>query len=297
MWFGRPGALVELPDPQEIDGKVNIAMDSTRESTLHVSAAGGATVQHSYIQPLRSWTLPYTLMSEYELGLIRAYHKGRNGKGPWVMLLGIETNHLSANQATATDQFGDTTGFSATAGDLSSTSLYSIQGSRSLLWQTPASPVADSYISLSWHGSTYGYPCVPGKELTFSLQTSGSTASQVIRPALAFFDATGAALSTTLGPLSNTSASLSVYKPTFTTAIVPSGGVYVQPRLIVTSPVASASITLDELQLQDGQDNTVWTDPSPIPLVSITNFDYTANYNPYFSAEGVLLQEVGNARR
>lgn len=297
MWFGRPGALVELPDPEGIDGEVNIEFTSTRESSRHTSAAGGATVQHSYIQPLRSWTLPFPLHNEYDLGLLRAYHTGHNGIGPWAMLLEIETNQLSANQSSGTDQFADTTGFSATEGTLSSTGLYSIQGSRSLLWETPASPVADSYISLSWHGSTYGYPCVPGKELTFSLQTSGSTASQVIRPALAFFDSEGASVSTTLGPLSNTSASLAVYKPTFTTAVVPPTGVYVQPRLIVTSPIASASITLDELQLQEGQDNTEWVPGSTTPLVSITSFNYTANYNPYFSADGVLFEEVGNARR
>ena len=288
MWFGRPGHLVQLPDPQ-----AGIRFKADRGSSLLTSVEGAVTVQYAYPHSKQVWDITYDFLTDEEADIILGYHQGWNGRGPWVMLFDAKRNMLTANQSTGTDASADTTGFTASTGTLSSATDSYTQGSRSLAWDLPSSATGSPYLGLPWSGSTYGYPVLSAQSYAFSADLAGSSTSLRLRMDLVWFDVSGVIISTTSWSPFTPDGSLSSYTPAAVVGIAPDEAAYVQPRITASTPVDSAQIRVDALQLEAGYVGTTWTGGYGTPLVSIVDPDMSSPLKGYVSMGTVTFQEVG----
>ncbi len=130
FWLGRPGALTQIKMPVR-----NIARQLDDKFAVHDLLDGESVDRSPY--GCRVWGIEYEWLKPADMSTLMEYATRQRGFGPFIFIDPQMKNLLTPNQASGTDALHTTEGFSVTGtGDaLSSSTVWSAQGERSLLWQ------------------------------------------------------------------------------------------------------------------------------------------------------------------
>jgi hypothetical protein len=288
MWFGRPGAMEELPRPTG-----DLPHPADLLAGEHALLGGGGAVDYPAGQPARRYTVNWQGITHDEWAALDAYTSRLRGYGPWAMLLPeTRRNLLPATMAAGTEN-GLTTGLSVAGGEsLASSTAQAYLGLRSLAWSLPAS-VSSGLLTLSHPVSAwYGWPSPVGLSWTLSayVRSGGSDSSFDVRARLRWLSVAGATLSTSDGTY--TAQSSGAWTRVSVTATAPASTAYVLPLLQVDGTDVSATATayIDGVQLQTGAlTNLAGLGGSCVSIVEATHEMPTSDWHDVTWT----LQEVG----
>ncbi|MDH5314836.1 MAG: hypothetical protein OEW44_00030 [Gemmatimonadota bacterium] len=294
IYFGTPGDLSRLARPRD-------GIDSPRDQrTSAVTLAGGGAVVHALRGGLRTYTLRWSSLEDTHgttLAVLEEYAYGLRGSGPFALLDPGRLNLLTTNQSSGTGALADTTGFTASAGTLASSTAVARRGTRSLLWTLAAGTTATLALdaAASWWPGT---PAMEGVSYALSLQALGGGTDLVVEltAQLQWLDAAGVTLSTSSGTPVSTSGDWTAVSAV---AVAPAGAVYLLPLLAVTGATvgAGATVALDELQLESGGVASGWRPGTGVyPVAIVGGMDESQPWADPGYREGVtlILQEVGS---
>lgn len=161
FWLGKPGALTQVRMPE-----AGITRELDDHYALHDLLDGQAVDRSPY--GCRTWGVSHEWLKPADMSTLMEFATRQRGFGPFIWIDPQMKNLLSPNQASGTDALHTTEGFSVTGtGDaLSSSTAWSAQGERSLLWQqiVPLTPqqtqVYDTFTrstSNGWNTSDSGH--------------------------------------------------------------------------------------------------------------------------------------------
>lgn len=288
LYFGRPGALFEIPHPRG-----DLDSTRTRPTSVFVTAAGGARTGRTS-GGSRQYTLAWEQLWYETYAQLESFHHGHEGPGPFALIDAGRINMLTVNQSSATSHLNDTDNFtvSGSGSTITSGTTYD-RGPRSLTWNfafTATGSLELDSPAIDWPG----VPVVSGVALIFSFTAKGAGTDAVMSviPKLEWADVNGAVLSTTSGSTLTTNSS--AFQTASVTASPPANAAYVLCQVDVTGQTAGSILYLDKFQLEAASAVTTWrpgTGVMPVSVVSLVErWPWEA---PTFRGGPVLiLQEV-----
>lgn len=92
-WFGRPGALDQLPRPDS-----GVQRATSRSATAHALLSGGTSVTRRRAGK-HTFTLSWSQQGADKAATMRAYYLGIRGPGPYCLVDPAERNHLDTDDA------------------------------------------------------------------------------------------------------------------------------------------------------------------------------------------------------
>lgn len=286
MWFGRPGSLERLPDPEpDIEGSVGVPFSAT---TL---LGGTVTVQQGE-RVSRVISLGWHWLSETQAALLTGYLAGHRGLGPWVLITEMDRNKLDVNQSSGTEAWGTTEGFAVSHGTLASSTAQSYLDSRSLLWTLPSSDPGDPFLSLPWAYSGYGFPIVANKSYAFSARLSADSATFSLTVGLRWYTAAGVLISSSAWAVPPLSGSLDDYVYAAVSALAPPTAAYVLPAVTAATMVNNGHVSLDQAQLEMNPTPAAWLPGMGSKRVAIQPFNRGYPIKGYHHLDSVAFVEV-----
>lgn len=298
--FGVPGGLVLL-------GSVGRGFDVSLDlpTVVHEIAGsrGGRVVQRMGAEK-RTFQWSKDHLSQDDLSVLEAFALGAYGPGPFVLLDSARRNLLSANQSTGTDALGDTTGFVALAGTISSSTVQADQGLRSLAWAVTAAnqQVMTGYLGSGYGDGGYGYGGYGGIDAVLDIPVLPSTAysagvrarllgsTGTARLDLYWYTAAGVFISSSAGTPTVLSTSAFTSCPCLN---VTSPSNAALARLLVQNTGFGAATTIysDKWQLALGATLPAWTIGTGVPRVSfIDRIAQSYLVQPYVDASVTLVE-------
>jgi len=289
MYFGRPGALTEIPHPR---GGARVTR--VRSVATFPTADGGARVGKSS-GGARQFTLGWEQLFYETFAELEAFDQGHQGPGPFALIDPGRINYLTVNQSSATSHLADTSNFtvSGSGSSLASSATAYDRGPRGLAWNfsfaSSGALTLDSP-SVSWPG----IPVVADVPLTFSLyhKGAGTDAVMSIVPKLEWADVNGAVLSTSSG--STGTSNSSAFQAASVTATPPASTAYALCKVDVTNQSAGSILYLDRFQLEAASSATAWrpgTGVLPVTVVSVAE-EWPWEATAFRRAPTMVLQEV-----
>lgn len=292
VYFGRPGSLLKLPYPRG-------DMDKPFERmTYDFSTATGQHIVSTMVGGSRPYTVSWNALHVDNFALLEQYWVGAMGQGPWAFVDPSVSNMLLPNQASTTNVFGDTRGFTvnslgALSANVTASQIHRAGATRNLRWLWSSAPGATfPVLTLTPpYRSWYGYPCVVGLPYTFSgyLKPDGVIDTSItVALKLDWYNAAGTQIDETSGGdvVITGWQQLSVTK-----TAAPAGAVYVKPIAVVTGSTVAAggSLYLDELLLEQDTVVNTWApgtgSPRPVEILSLPD---TVPFNARFR-KGVTM--------
>lgn len=277
LYFGRPGGMVTLPDP---DPKV--PMTPVRRSAEHITLGGARTVDIMG-HPRWDYTFKWTRLQPAELQIMEEFHSGSNGPGPW-WLLPVDMpgwNFLHPVTAAATSLTGDTAGWSTDSSHtVTSVTAPVLRGPRALQWHAAAHG-DDRWLWIDGFVSPQDLPLADTGPWTFTFNTRTLAGSAVVFAqlfGLAYHD----------GP--DTTINASGWTPVTVTYSPPAGedlGMFIGAR-----PGPAADIVIDTPRLTYGTGIKPWAPGRGVPRVAITDLAITAAWINAYDVT-MTLREVG----
>ncbi|MEV4414019.1 hypothetical protein [Catellatospora sp. NPDC049609] len=286
LYLGRPGALVELPDPDP-----GVTATPVRAAADHQLLGGGRVVD-LLGTPRRIITASWTRLLDDEYALLEEFHSGARGSGPFALLpSAARWNYLTTGQAAATSATANTSGWTVTASEsVASVSAPVLRGPRCLAWTVPAAPTSGLLAPVA-PGGAPGWSTPPAVAWYFAAAVRASTGAPEVTARLRWLDAAGTQLSISIGPPLTISAS--GWLTAAVAATAPAGAVYVVPRLYLTAATIPAPTTVyvDTPRLGIGTSGS-WTPGRGLPLVTLTDLTDTYPWADVHDAKAVFT-EVG----
>lgn len=228
MWFGRPGALVELPGPT---GEVEIGITGPGTQEL----LDGYAVDFSG-RTHRTFSQQFEGMGHDDAAVIEAYATRQRGVGPFAILLPeTRRNLLAPEQATAGDAPATALGGTVAGAETLavSTAQSRLPGGASWRW-TLTHPLHSGFLDYDppvpgWHG----WPTPEALSWAFGAYVRPGTGdtSFDVRAVLQWIDVNGAVVSTSNGTF--TAVAAGSWVRVGVVAVAPAGAVYVRPRIEV----------------------------------------------------------------
>lgn len=238
MWFGKPGALVELPGPT---GEVEIGLSGPGTQEL----LDGYSVDFSG-RTHRTFAQRFEGMGHDDAAVIEAFATRQRGVGPFAILLPeTRRNVLAAEQATAGDAPATLLGGSVAGPEAlaTSTAQSRLPGGVSWRW-TLTHPLHSGFLDYDppvagWHG----WPTPVGLSWAFGVYVRPGTGdtSFDVRAVLRWLDAAGVVVGTSNGTLTPVVAGSWVRVGVV--AVAPAGAVYVRPRIEVDGTDVSGGLS------------------------------------------------------
>lgn len=276
VYFGRPGALLQLPWPKGDLGK------SYDRLTYDFLTGSGQHLVSSMTAGSREYLVSWNALHLDNYRLVEQFWTGMMGAGPWVFIDPSMPNLLLPNQAATTHVYNDprhwkTSTGAANMGTLTSNAnlskVHRFGARRNLYWSFPVAAATTPVLALTTtYRNWWGIPVVPGLSYAWSLWTTpdGVVDTSVTMAAkINWLDATGAILSTT------TSADTPVTAWTRLSAVgvAPVGAVYASPVLSATGStiITGGGVYIDEALME--QDTVVndWAPGTGVRPVEIVN--------------------------
>lgn len=267
MYFGRPGALFEIPHPR---GGVRSTRD--RPASVFRTAGGQARVGKN-VDGVRQYVLQWEQLWYETFAQLEAFDQGHEGPGPFALIDPGRINMLTANQSSATSVYNDTSNFtiSGSGSTLSSSQVTYDRGPRSLAWTFAFTATGSCHLdspSVDWPG----IPVVSGVALVFSLTAKGAGTDAVmsVTPKLEWYNTSGTLLSSNSGSALTTNSS--AFQAASATATPPASAAYVLCKVDVTGQTAGSILYLDKFQLEAASTPTSWrpgTGVMPVAVMSV----------------------------
>ena len=286
FYMGVAGHMVTLPRPPAGMEGTLVRQGGSRE------LAGGGT-STDITGRRRTYRLPYQRLGSATVGdfaTLEAFHIGMWGPGPFMVLDPQRTNMLPLNVASSTNLFRSTELFVATVGTLTSVTTQSATALRCLRW-APGTLAAAQSVRAPDPTSEFAAPAIPSLAYVASLQArldTGSPAANA-RAELRWYDATGAALSTTQG--TSTALSTSAWTTLTVTATTPAGAAYVGVALQTPTTGVAPLFLTDAWQLQLGSVATTWVPGTGVPRVTV---DQMPDTYPRLGQHDVVMTLIEN---
>jgi hypothetical protein len=289
MYFGRPGALFEIPHPRG-----GVRGTRTRATSTFQTASGGARVGKS-AGGARQYTLAWESLWYETFAALESFDQGHEGLGPFALIDPGRINMLTVNQSSATSALNSTDNFTV-AGSGSSLTSVSDQfdrGPRSLAWNFAFASSGELTLdapAIDWPG----IPVVEDVELTFSFYYKGAGADAVMSvvPKLSWLDVDGEALSTTSG--STGTSNSSAFQTASVSGTPPANCAYVSCEVDVTGQSDGSILYLDRFQLEAASAVSTWrpgTGVLPVTVISLVE-EWPWEASTYREAPTMILQEV-----
>lgn len=298
VYFGRPGATVQLPWPSN-----GLDRSYQRQSSDFLTGSGQHFVS---LMPTgaRTYTVHWAALHVDNYRLVDQYWSGQMGVGPWAFIDPSSPNLLLPNQAGACMVYGDTTGFATVTGatnegtlftNITATFLHRTGTRKSLQWQFTTAPIAAPVLKMSApYRNWYGIPVVPGLSYAWSgwLRPDGTvdtsiTASLRIR----WLDSAGAQLSESSG----TVTALTTFTQLSVIAAAPAGAAYALPVVVAdgTTVTTGGSLYLDELLFEQDTVVNTWAPGTGSRAVEILSLPDTVGFEARMrSGCDMVLQEL-----
>lgn len=295
VYFGRPGALTTLPWPQgDIDKPYDrLTFDFVTGTGQHMisSAAAGS----------RPFTLTWNALHIDTFSMIEQYWNGALGVGPWAFVDPSATNLLLPNQASATNNFCDTTGWKTVGGAAADGTIFSntttsfihrTGATRGIKWQFTVGAATTPQLTFTPpYRNWYGIPVVIGLPYAFSLwaRPDGTVDSSITMAAkIQWMDATGATLSTSTGGDVVVGAALTKLS---VTATAPANAAYAMPYLNATGSTITtgASIYADEFLFEQDSVFNPWAPGTGVRPVDILSLTDTTPFDARFRKSAALV--------
>lgn len=278
IYFGRPGALVQLPWPK---GDVESPFD--RLTHDFVTGAG----QHQVAQLLggsRLYTLSWNALHVDNYRKIEQYYLGAMGVGPWCIIDPSRPNLLMPNQAAATAVWNTTRDWSVSAADhgklesnLSTAHIYRTGSPRSLRWYFNVAATAFPVLTLTTpYRSWPGMPVKGGLSYAFSARVKPDgvvDTSITVAAKIRWLDSAGVLIG---AEVSGGDIAVGAWTRLSCIAVAPANAAYAVPRLVCTgsSIITGSSLYVDEPLME--QDTVVndWapgTGVRPVEILSLTD--------------------------
>lgn len=268
VYLGRPGALVAIPSPKR-------GVERTRAAVLgiHEAVEGARTVDYVGGAGRQTYAMNWTFLAAESVAFLRALHQRSFGAGPYVLIDPATRNYLSDPVSSASSPDAAAAPFNVTNGTvaLSSTpSGLSPLAYRCYAWSltTATGPV---WLDVPWRHGTNGVPVVPGVSYSARALVS-STVTLPVRLDIAWFDATGAYVSSAVGTPSATPASFATFADRVVSGVCPAGAAFGLVQLQVPSPAVGAVVGLDGMALTATPEPVPWSPGEDVPRVALTAF-------------------------
>lgn len=289
FWLGAPASvLTALPHPgRGLDAPLNIPTNPRQ------TIGGGLAVDRAP-KGTRTYELAWTSLSPEQHSIVEEFQHGARGRGPFILLDPWRRNHLTANQSSATSTWNTTTGFTPSASETVASATTPVRrGPRALAWTIPSSSTAGILTITPPSGHTM-WPTPALATWTFSAWVRGGGTDPIVTIGsdIVWLDTAGATLSTATG--STIASASGAYAQISQISTAPAGAVGFNLRLRVTPASVSASATLyvdqPQLDMYNGVRN--WVFGTGVPLVSCTAKG-TAYRKPVKNSASLTLAEVG----
>jgi hypothetical protein len=302
VYFGAPGALVQLPWPRS-----GINTPYERQIFDFVTGSGGHRVS-SLIGGSRQYGVNWDALHQTTFDKVNQYWLGTMGPGPFVFIDPSRPNMLSPNQSAASSVWNDTTGFgkfSDADGYITSNSnmthVHRPGGTRSVRWNHTNSPAWTPFpgMLLKTEYPTWpGIPFVAGLPYTFSfwVKPMDDVGTSQVAAKIFWLDSTGAEISnTTSGDITVTGGVWTRLSVTTNSApALPSMFMEARVLCVASTLTAGMSFYLDELMLEQSATLNDWAPGAGIQPVAMTNWQEDV---PWVDAmfrvsPGLVLREV-----
>jgi len=280
VYFGRPGALIQLPwplgDMEKPYGRKTFVFETgAGQSAVSTLSTGG-----------RVYNLHWNALHLDNYSLLDQYWSGGMGIGPWAFIDPSIPNLLLPNQAGATSLYSDSTGLKTVGGALadgtilsntSATFIHRTGAPRSVRWQfTTAASTTPQLTFTAPYRNWFGVPAMTGLPYAFSLwaRPDGTVDSSITMAAkIQWMDATGATLSTSTGGDIVVGAA---FTKLTVTATAPANTAYAMPYLnaIGSTITTGASIYADEFLFEQDSVFNNWAPGKgcrPVEIVSLAD--------------------------
>lgn len=289
VYFGRPGALVTLPWPLG-----DIDKPYERVTYDFVSGGGQHTVS-TLSGGSRAYAVKWNALHLDTYSRLEQYWTGNMGMGPWAFIDPSVPNMLLPNQASATNNLYDATGFEVTLSSVAEdngalfsstqtgTMIHRPGGTRALRWHFPVAPASFPVLQLSTPYRNWpGYPAVPGLPYMFSCWARPDSVVDgaiTLAAKLRFLDATGTLVGAELsGGDVNMNAG---YVQHTVGGVAPAGTAFVRPLFVATGSTinVNGAIFLDELQLEQDSVVNSWAPGTGVRPVEMLSFPDTVPFD------------------
>lgn len=290
IYLGRLGAQQALPSiGRGIDAPLSVP------SAVHqIAGRGGKVVDRFPGAAARVYTMARSWLTADELAIVEGMYLGAYGPGPFVLTEPWRRNMLSANQSSGTDVLADTTGFVPITGLLTSSTVQSDHGSRSLAWAVTAANqrMMQGDLANTTNATLLrDTPVLPSTSYTGQVRGRLSASTGTTRLDLYWFTAAGVFISASTG--SAVAQSNAAFTSFTVTATSPATAALARLSVINTVMGAAQTIYLDKWQLEQASSAGAWVLGTGVPRVSFTD-DLAESYNaPGYADAGFTLTEVG----
>jgi hypothetical protein len=266
IYFGQPGALVELHHPRG-------GVSTTRVRPYGQFRAGdGGFASERRINGARRYMLGYESLSREDFHVLLGYDQGHNGVGPWAFIDPAQINMLLVNQSSATSLVNDTDNFTVAGSGWAITSSNTLfrRGPRSLRMDAT---YADQTGTLSLDSPYAGWPGIPvaDREHVFSVYARSAVDSAIsVAARMIYLDTTGAVGSTTTG--TTETVGTGAWTRLSVTADA-DGDAYCNLSVVASGASAGALLYLDQFQFEAGTAATDWTPGTGVLPMVIEQLD------------------------
>ena len=254
MYLGKPGGLIEIPDPRP-----GVEMTADRQGATNTTLGGRYRVDYPGAAPRTyslSWGSDYPYLTPEQYDVLESLYLS---PGPYVLL------------------------------PYSAYGRWNYAPRSYAPWTVPyAGDQTYEFLPGSGLYGSVGSPVAPGLAWSFqALVTLTTGTSPELSSYLDWYAADKSTLvTTTVGP-TGTPATDTPWQLRVT-GTAPSGAAYVVPRLSGTSMAAETSYTFSKAQLEIGQPTTPLLGRG-CPLVSFSNLTMTYNYSYQISADATFV--------
>lgn len=284
LYFGRPGALVTIPYPRG-----DIGRDYERLISDFVTGSGQHLIS---LNPLgsRLYGLNWTSLHGDTYALLEQYWVGSMGVGPWALVDPAVNNMLQPNQASATNNLMDTTGWKTSTAlanegtiliNTDPNFIHRTGATRSIRWQFPVTPATTPILMTTPpYRNWSGIPVMVGLPYAFSAWVkpdgvidSNITASARIR----WYDATGSMLS----EITSGDTAVTTWTKLSVTGTAPANAAYAWPLFTTTGSTITngGSLYVDEILLEQDNAFNTWAPGTGIRAVEILGLTATVPFD------------------
>lgn len=267
IWFGAPGALVNVHDPRG-------GLRTTRQRpTGRFRPGDGGAATERRLRGARQYTLGYESLSRADFHTLLQYDQGHMGIGPWALIDPGQINMLTVNQSSATSLTNDADNFTVAGSGwaITSSTVLFRRGPRALRMDAT---YADQTGTLTLDSPYVGWPGIPvaDRDHVFSFYARTAVDSAVsVAARMAYLDEDGVTLSTTTGSV--VVAGTGAWSQVLVAANADTGSAYCNLTVVASGASAGALLYLDEFQFEAASTPTSWTPGTGVLPVVIEQLD------------------------
>jgi hypothetical protein len=278
QWYlGRPGFLLPVNCPA-----VGLDRSPLRPGGIRTLLSGGYSVDLAP-RARRQWKMTWPKQANTDYNYLYELYTGQRGGGPYAFLDPKVVNMLYPNQASAGSAHGNTDGYNAIGGTLTTQAAFTQRGvgANALQWVFTGADTSQGTVELVYPTDDpistddwWSWPVLTGQPVSFQFYSLASSTGPQFRPQIIWLDAVGNILSTVTGTYTTAGTGTSWTAMTLANQTPPAGAVFFR-ALIQVNPasITGAFTTWHDIPcLEYNTSCSAWQPGQGAPYVSIAQF-------------------------